>query len=461
MTMERSAGYAIHLFVLLTLVTCGDGDATSSDEVERFTSGDTTIVRYHSGLGAWGDTMTLVPELEIGTIDGPPETVFGDVTSVAVRRDGNILVLDAQARAVREFDSRGRYVRTLGRAGEGPGEFGRPMAVRVDPAGRTLVLDWNQRMTVFSVDGTPERTWLLQGSRPAYDFTIDTLGNTYVLIRMPEPPGTPSPLPGENAAACVAYQRYAPDGTPGDTLPPGGVIMDPPGQLRVGEEGRWRPKGNFAPLGIVAIHPFGWTLTGVADRYAVDLTRYPSSGTDSTGSDRPRILRIERVVNPAPIVDEEWDEWQAYIDAWLEQRRERVSRVEAREGILLPDPQRPYFPEEPFKPYLRWPSFGLDGRIWINRYAPSVKEPPGALPEPEPSSSGPPPLPKLTWTEQFHYDVFEPDGTFLGTVVVPGGHRISTQEGMYVWGIRRDEFDVPYVFRAKLVAKGDLPAPER
>jgi hypothetical protein len=193
--MERCAGCAIHLLALLTLVTCGVGDRPSDeparDDVERFTSGDTTIVRTHSGLGTWGDTMTLVPDLEIGAIDGPPELVFGDVTSVAVRRNGNILVLDAQARAVREFDSTGRYLRTLGRRGQGPGEFERPMAVRVDPAGRTLVLDWNRRMTVFGVDGTPERTWLLQGSWPAYDFTIDTLGNTYVLIRLPEPPGTP------------------------------------------------------------------------------------------------------------------------------------------------------------------------------------------------------------------------------------------------------------------------------
>jgi hypothetical protein len=208
--------------------------------------------------------------------------------------------------------------------------------------------------------------------------------------------------------------------------------MDPPGQLRVSVDGRWRPKDNFTPVGIVVIHPFGWTLSGVNNRYAVDLTRHPPSSAHPTGSDPPRILRIERVVDPAPIEEEEWDEWQAYLDAWLEQRRELYSRVQAREGVLLPNPRRPYFPEEPVKPYLRWPSFGMDGRIWLNRYAPSVKEPPGALPEPEPPASGPPPLPSITWTEQFHYDVFELDGTFLGTVEVPPGCRISTQEREYV-----------------------------
>lgn len=62
--------------------------------------------------------------LSIGTADGAPETVFGRVAGARLLSGGRIAVADAFAPAVRVFDDAGRPIRSVGRSGAGPGEFG-------------------------------------------------------------------------------------------------------------------------------------------------------------------------------------------------------------------------------------------------------------------------------------------------------------------------------------------------
>lgn len=453
----RAAGVMV-VCVATVLAACGgaaDGEAGAGHaDVERFVVGDTLVVRNHSELGVWGDTMTLEIDLEIGAVEGRPEQVFGDVTSIDVRPDGSLVVLDGQAPVVREYDAGGAYVRSLGRRGGGPGEFERPMVVRVDRRGRTLVLDWAGRMTVFGANGSPESTWNFTSFYPNYDFTVDTAGNSYVFARAPHPPGTPPARPGVFAGSRLAHVRYSPDGTPGDTLPEGGFYLDPPGSSRITVAVAPRIKDNFSPLGIALIHPFGWTITGTTDRYSLVMTPHSDDAASPQRSDVDqaewRVLRFERVVDPAPINEDEWNEWQAYLDARVQRAKEALERLPVVAAIGRPPPQRAYFPQAPVKPYIHWPELGQDGRIWISRYAPSVKQPPSDEPPPA-APPGVPPLPPLSWTEPYHYDVFEVDGTFVGTVVVPDRYTMLRMGTDVVWGRYRDELDVPYVFRAKLV----------
>ncbi|MYE69767.1 MAG: hypothetical protein F4237_06950, partial [Gemmatimonadetes bacterium] len=63
------------------------------------------------------------PLLSIGQLTGPDELLFGRIATA--RRDGagNVIVADRQAHQIRVFDAGGRHLQTLGREGEGPGEF--------------------------------------------------------------------------------------------------------------------------------------------------------------------------------------------------------------------------------------------------------------------------------------------------------------------------------------------------
>lgn len=130
-------------FLLLTtpfiLAACASDADPSSDgpDVVTETIGDTTVVRTLSG-SVWGGEATLVPEVSIGELDGPEEYLFGWIFSIAVDEDHNVYVFDYQAQHVGVFDSEGDHVRTLGRQGEGPGEFNRAESIAMLPDGRLV-----------------------------------------------------------------------------------------------------------------------------------------------------------------------------------------------------------------------------------------------------------------------------------------------------------------------------------
>ena len=122
----------------LTLAACqidNDRSATGPDVVTE-TIGDTTVVRTLSG-SVWGTEATLVPEVSIGELDGPEEYLFGWIFSIAVDDDHNVYVFDYQAQHVGVFDAEGNHVETLGRKGEGPGEFDRAESIAMLPDGRS------------------------------------------------------------------------------------------------------------------------------------------------------------------------------------------------------------------------------------------------------------------------------------------------------------------------------------
>jgi len=439
----RYSGIRVSSALLCAAACAGGGDA-ARDDVERIVSGDTVIVRNHAPLGIWGDTLTIVADLTIGALEGSPETMFADIVSIATRPDGSILVLDRQAREVREFDPEGRYVRTMGRQGSGPGEFQSPMAVRVDPSGRVLVMDGlARRVTVFSADGTLLTTWPVATLRPSYTLPIDARGNVYLMIQLPRDSTIPA---GQPAPERLSYVRYAPDGTPGDTVPAEGWTLVPAGVRRTTFAGRYYTKENFVPLGMSLIHPSGAVLSGTADRYAFDLHRFTDNGHGDSAA--PRLLRIERVVEPAALTEGESAEWRAYLEAMVERDVRQRSNITLPPGVTLPPVQPPHFPETGLKPYYRWVSVHSSGRIWVWRYTPAELR---AHDTPPVAGA----LPLLSWEEPDVQDVFDADGTFLGTVALPPGYVISDSRGDTVWGTMTDELGVDYVFRARLVPRSE------
>ena len=96
-----------------------------------------------------------VPQLALTEVSRlQSATPFGRVADLEIGADGSVFVLDALARSVRVFDEDGRELRTLGRPGEGPGEFLGPDRLLWGPEGNLWVLDLaNGRLTEFTPGG--------------------------------------------------------------------------------------------------------------------------------------------------------------------------------------------------------------------------------------------------------------------------------------------------------------------
>jgi len=104
-------------------------------------------------------------------------------------------------------------------------------------------------------------------------------------------------------------------------------------------------------------------------------------------------------------------------------------------------------PVPDFKPFFHSILVGEEGRIWVRRSWQAEK---GEAVQ-APAQPGREPPPPTSWREPAVYDVFEADGSFLGSVTLPPRVSVSVFRGDHIWGVRRGEFDESYVVRLRLV----------
>lgn len=98
-------------------------------------------------------TQTLVLRdhmAHVGTLNGPEEVVFGDITDALVITTG-IVILDQSLNQLRLYASDGTPRRQISRPGRGPGELSRPAALAVTAHGLDVLDAGSQRVTRFTV----------------------------------------------------------------------------------------------------------------------------------------------------------------------------------------------------------------------------------------------------------------------------------------------------------------------
>lgn len=141
------------LFLAFTLAACA-GD--SPEAGIRSDSAGIEIVRFPGGDRP--ARVALTEELRLGGSETDPNQSFFHVSRGTVGTDaqGNIYVLDMQARRVVVFDGDGTFLGAMGRSGGGPGELGFPGGLVVSAEGRAGVIDFSKRGIVrYDTDGTP------------------------------------------------------------------------------------------------------------------------------------------------------------------------------------------------------------------------------------------------------------------------------------------------------------------
>lgn len=78
------------------------------------------VVQAQPELPQW--RLSPAPALTIGG-DGAPSTEFSRIAAAVRLTKGEIVVADGATQQLRLFDSQGRFLRSFGRRGAGPGEF--------------------------------------------------------------------------------------------------------------------------------------------------------------------------------------------------------------------------------------------------------------------------------------------------------------------------------------------------
>lgn len=105
--------------------------------------------------------------------EGPDQ--FNGPTDVAVAPNGDIFVSDGHGNnRIVKFSKDGKFIKTWGKKGAGPGEFNLPHTIFFDSQGRLLVGDRsNKRIQIFDQDGALMGQWTQFGSPSGIFITRD------------------------------------------------------------------------------------------------------------------------------------------------------------------------------------------------------------------------------------------------------------------------------------------------
>jgi hypothetical protein len=160
--------------VLVTTVVIAGGSVGCSPvqpavAVQRRDSIGVEIVHSLANDEATWPRCAISPEplLRIGSQDSHPEYELYEVEDARLLRNGRIAVVNRGTDEVRVFNSTGEFEFSVGREGEGPGEFQDPIEVSVLPPDSLVVWDWDLgRLSVFNEDGVFVRSILPQPAVP-------------------------------------------------------------------------------------------------------------------------------------------------------------------------------------------------------------------------------------------------------------------------------------------------------
>jgi hypothetical protein len=375
----------------------------------------------------------------VGTFDGADWETFGEIRQVAFDGEGNLWVLDQQARRFVIVSPEGEFVRSWGEAGEGPGEWRQPRGAAVFRDGTAVVADMGHgTYQIFGPDGE------FRGTAPLREGGVTRVGRILpdprggalfngggpTMMSMdwdgegdPPMPGAGRPIErvtlGDEPRREVFYTGWeAPRGVTEQTSVGGAVVS-----IR-GEPPIFEPELHTAvlPSGALAVaDSAAWSVKVLDETGAVvrTLTRdvAPVEVTESI-QDAEMARRIEAIeTGQGPrmrIVLDDGDGPREMPEDQINQMMRR--RLESR-GFF------------PVVPVITEMAAGWDGLLWVERGQVNPTEP------------GP-------------IDLMRPDGEYVGTIPATGPRVPDAfgPDGLVAY-ITSDEMEVPMVEVKRLPAE--------
>lgn len=369
------------------------------------TSTDTVNVRTEAPI--WGNNVRLVQELTIGTLNGPEEYAFASIVGLTVGPDGSIYVLERNPPIVRQYTSSGRFVRTFGRQGQGPGEFAGPEAIAISKDRLVIRDNRNQRLTVFPLGGGPPDHWPYRTMAGSFlPMTVHLNGSVLVPTQV---------IVGRDFAQAVF--RYGAEGSLRDTVFMPHVSWSPL-ELKVTTQGGSATYSiPYAPAPVWAAMRDGRFVGGVSDRYVIMVV------------DSATVLRTERKIPPVQISRQEREDSREAIVSRIRRSNNPSFRWD---GSGMPTA----------KPFFREIVVDEDNRIWVQVATESTRHPPEKPGE------------AATYTSPTAYDVYDQRLRFLGNVKFSETFRVRSAKGDLIWGTEDGDDGAPRVVRYRRSSRG-------
>jgi len=149
----------------------------SIDEVDGV-----TIVKNHKEPIYSENVLDLKEELSIGEAGGNSAYMFSQIRDIAIDEAGRFYVLDMKERHIKVFDEKGRYLRTIGKKGQGPGELGIPAFMSITNQNEVVVEDpGNRRLTYYALNGDFLSS-ISTAKMTIVQTKIDSLGNILGIV---------------------------------------------------------------------------------------------------------------------------------------------------------------------------------------------------------------------------------------------------------------------------------------
>jgi len=101
-------------------------------------------------------SIKLEKELTLGDNSETKEPLFQSIRSLRVDDKGNIYVLDVRAAKLTKFGNDGKVIYSVGRKGQGPGEFMIPSGIELTKDNSVLIFDLGNQRVIFLSAATGE-----------------------------------------------------------------------------------------------------------------------------------------------------------------------------------------------------------------------------------------------------------------------------------------------------------------
>jgi len=356
------------------------------------------LVRTEGGPKYDGPLFEITSDLILGVDDGEPEwQIFGGIHEFLVAPDGRMVLLDAQRFEIFIVSPQGELLSRTGRKGSGPGEFQRMMFLSWFETGKIFQINDRllNRVTRYSDNGEYLETInyfhaeRYNPQRPLQRWeNFVPLGNGQILSRYMESEGT---------SIINTYYLLDSEFNKGEEL------------IRLTSYDQFFRVNNRS-----VIIPFTRLDDLIPFPDGCFITTHPSLGRITIHtSDGDPVLHVERDWTRKRLTS---DDRKKVIERYQSSPYEEVSN----------NPQRAPMPQ-------RYPFFSMaitddKGRIWVQRVA------------------GPT---ALSTAEEYIYDVFSPNGVWIGTQVFPFIPR--SIRGDYVYRRYLSEAGAPRFERLRLI----------